>query len=252
VSDALANQTGQGGVGLIGVVVATWGALKIFRGLDRAFSKVYGTDGGGIVEQVTDGVVALVGIGVGVAAVTVAGTVVALAPIPFSGLIASLVLLTTLFVAFLPLYYVYPDVDVTVREVLPGTTVAAVGWTLLGAGFGIYADYAASEGTAALYGVLGAVLLLVTYFYLAGLVLLSGAVVNAVLAGRTPDRTVAGGARTAGDGDDSRATAGADAAGSTDDSGVHARRGTGARAGAGAGTGAATDADDGTVGDSGG
>jgi YihY family inner membrane protein len=188
VNQALANQTGQGGVGLVGLLIVTWGALKIFRGLDTAFSKIYGTPSGSILDQVRDGIVALVGIGAGVFAVTAASAAIAVAPVPFVDLLAPVLLLLTLVAAFLPIYYVFPDADVSVREVLPGAVFAAVGWTVLSAAFGVYADYATSEGSAALYGVLGAVLLLVTWFYLGGLVLLTGAVVNAVLAGRSPDR----------------------------------------------------------------
>jgi YihY family inner membrane protein len=188
VGDALRNTTGQGGVAGVGLVLVVWSALKVFRGLDTAFATIYGRPAGGTLEQVRDGLVALAAVGVGVFAVTVAGAAVVAAPVPFVGLLAPVVLLATLVAAFLPLYYVFPGVEgVTPREVLPGTLVAAVGWTVLGVGFGIYADVA-SRGSLALYGILGAVLLLVTYFYLASMVLLVGGVVNAVAAGRGPDR----------------------------------------------------------------
>jgi YihY family inner membrane protein len=188
VSGALSNQTGAGGVTVVGLAVLLWSSLKIFRGLDTAFSKVYGSAKGSVLEQVRDGVVALVGIGVGVFAVTAAGAAIAALDLPGVQLLAPVVLLATLAAAFLPLYYVFPDADVTVREVLPGTLFAAVGWTVLAAVFGVYAAFS-STGDRALYGVLGGILLLVTWFYLGGLVLLTGAVVNAVLGGRSPDRS---------------------------------------------------------------
>ena len=83
-----------------------------------------------------------------------------------------------LVVVFLPLYYVLPPVSVSVRHALPGTVFAAVGWVLLQVGFFYYTG---SAGQYAAYGLLGAVLLFVTFLYLAGVVLLVGAVLNAVL-----------------------------------------------------------------------
>jgi YihY family inner membrane protein len=178
--DAFRSDTGRGGVGVVGLLLTTWGALKLFRGLDRAFGKVYGTVPGGIVEQVRDALLVSVSIGVGVGGVTVVGSVIAFLPIPGAGLVGSVSLLVALVVAFFPLYYVFPDAQVTPRQALPGTVFAAVCWTLLGVGFGLYATFA---GSSAVYGLLGGILLLVTWFYLGGVVLLVGAVLNAVLAG---------------------------------------------------------------------
>jgi len=47
----------------------------------------------------------------------------------------------------------------------------------------VFTVYAALAGSADLYGVIGGVLLLVTWFYAASLLLLLGAVVNATLTG---------------------------------------------------------------------
>jgi hypothetical protein len=63
---------------------------------------------------------------------------------------------------------------------------AAVGWTALRTGFRIYAAFAGSYEA---YGVVVGVLLLVTFLYFGGLVLLVGAVLNAVLAGGADERT---------------------------------------------------------------
>ena len=178
--DAFQSDTGRGGVTVVGVALTTWGALKLFRGLDRAFGKVYGTTPGGFVAQVKDALLVLVSVGAGVAGVTVVGAVVAFLPIPGARFLAPFSLLFALVAAFFPLYYVFPDAEVSVRQALPGTVFAAVCWTLLGVGFGIYATVA---GTSAVYGLLGGILLLVTWFYLGGIVLLVGAVLNAVLAG---------------------------------------------------------------------
>lgn len=182
VDDALTDTDGRGGVTLVGLALLVWSALKLFRGMDVAFARIYGTPPGGLVDQVGDGLVALVGVGVGTLSVLVLVGLLGFVPRPLLAVAAPAVLGALLVAAFLPMYYVFPDADVSVREALPGAVFAAVGWTVLGTAFGAYARYAA--GRFAVYGVLGGILLLVTWFYLAGVVVLVGGVVNAVLAGR--------------------------------------------------------------------
>ena len=181
VAQALGNQTSQGGLGLLSLLLTVWGALKVFRGLDTAFGRIYAVAARGIVDQLKDGAAALASIGVGVAGVLVLGSLIAVIDSVAVGLLGPFLLLGTLVVAFLPLYYILPDADVTVREVLPGTVFAAVGWSVLGTGFGIYAQ----EIGGSVAGALGALLLLMTWFYLSGILILTGAVINAVTGGRT-------------------------------------------------------------------
>jgi len=179
VEEALTDRTGQGSVGAVSLALTVWGALKLFRGLDIAFSRIYGSEAGGLVDQLRDGAIALASIGVGTIGVAVLTALVGLLDVPFLRLLSPLLLLLTLCAAFFPLYYVFPDADLSPRQVVPGTVFAAVGWTLLGVGFGVYASVAGGS----VAGALGTLLLLVTWFYFSGLILLSGAVVNAVLAG---------------------------------------------------------------------
>ena len=183
VRNAVSNAAGRSGATLLGLVVLLWSVLKVFRALDIAFLKVYGSEApASLVAQVRDGLVAVVGIGAGLAAMIAIGALVASTRLQLLvDLFGILVLPAVLSVVFLPLYYVFPDVEMSVAEALPGAVFAAVGWTALQAGFQIYAANAAQYET---YGVLGGVLLLVTWFYLAAVVLLVGAVVNVVLAGR--------------------------------------------------------------------
>jgi YihY family inner membrane protein len=188
VQETLRNTAGQAGAGLVGTAVLLWSGLKLFRGMDVAFSTVYGSPlPDSIFEQVRDGAVTLGAVGVGIVVTVAVGVVLAildpdliLLGFDFASAVGNLLLLGGLTAAFLPLYYVLPG-DVSVREALPGAVFAAAGWTLLETGFRIYAARAgAYEG----YGVLGGVLLLVTFLYFGGLILLVGVVLNAVLAGR--------------------------------------------------------------------
>jgi membrane protein len=192
VRGALTSAAGQGGVTVVGLAVLLWSALKLFRGLDVAFSTVYGAPlPGGIVDQVRDGLITLVAVGLGITATVVLGLVIARVDVTVVGIdianvVGTLLLVVGLSAAFFPLYYILPARNVTPREALPGTLFAAAGWTGLQTGFRVYAGQA---GTSA-YGVLGGALLLVTFLYFGSLILLIGVVLNAAVAGRLDEADV--------------------------------------------------------------
>jgi len=177
VRDALTNARGRGGATVVGIGLLLWGGLKLFRGLDIAFSMVYGEhEVESLLTQLRNAIAALVAVGAAVGLTLAIGIVARALGIPI-GVLGLPVVLTA---AFLPLFYIFPDTDLTLAETLPGAVFAAVGWTVLSAGFQLYA---AAADSAALYGVVGGVLLLVTWFYLGGIVLLLGVILNGVLAG---------------------------------------------------------------------
>ena len=99
--------------------------------------------------------------------------------IPYVGFLNPLVLVAGLTLAFFPIYYVYPDRELTALQVLPGTVFAAVGWAALQVVFQVYVSV---SSTAELYGVVGAVLLVITWLYFSALLLLLGASMNVVVA----------------------------------------------------------------------
>lgn len=187
VTAALTDGAGRTGASVLGVILLIWSTLKVFRGLDIAFSRVYGTSGAdSLVATFIDAGIGLVSVGAGALAMIGLGGAFATIPLPVAGWLFGLVaLLVGLFAAFLPLYYHFPDADLTIREAAPGAALAAFGWVVLQAAFLAYAAIAPSFE---LYGVLGGVLLLVTWFYLGAGLLLFGAVVNVTLAGRDGDR----------------------------------------------------------------
>jgi len=183
VSRMLTSTSGRGAASVVGLVGLTWSALKLFRGMDQAFEEIYTNEmEASLLEQLLDAIVVVLGIGLAVALVVAVGVALSALQIriPFANVLGAVVLLVVLTVALLPIYYVLPPIDVTVGEVLPGAVIAAGGWVLLQIGFRVYA---ANAGQYAAYGLLGAILLFVTFLYFASIVVLVGAVVNAVLRG---------------------------------------------------------------------
>ncbi|WP_066413586.1 YihY/virulence factor BrkB family protein [Halorubrum aethiopicum] len=191
VAAAVYSASGRTGAGVLGAVVLLWSTLKVFRGLDTAFGALYGDESPpGFRDQVTDAVAVVLGVGAGIGVMVGLGAFLAAADaIPAVEAASILALPVVLTVVFLPLYYLLPEPAVGIREALPGAAVAAVGWTLLQAGFQVYA---ASAGQYQVYGVIGGVLLLVTWLYLAAVVVVGGGVVNVVLADRNVAAGVAG------------------------------------------------------------
>ena len=183
---AVSSAGGRTGASLLGLGVLLWSTLKVFRGLDTAFVSLYGGDETpSFLKQVADAASVVVGVGVGLGVMVAVGAFVAAADaVPVVETASVIALPVLLAVVFLPMYYLLPQPAIGVREALPGAAFAAVCWTLLQAGFQVYAAGAAQYQV---YGVIGGILLLVTWLYLAAVVVVLGGVVNVVLAGRGGD-----------------------------------------------------------------
>lgn len=181
LTELLENTRSHGATSAVSLLFLVWSGSKVFRGLTIAFTEVYGevTDislpaqlaRSTVVMGLLLGAVALL------SAISISLTYVQFR-VPYPTLVGQVVALAVLVVAFVPIYYVLPPVDISLRHVLPGAVLAAVGWVLIEVGFFYYAGTA---GNYAAYGYLGALLLFVTALYLAAVVLLVGVVVNAAL-----------------------------------------------------------------------
>lgn len=77
------------------------------------------------------------------------------------------------------LYYVTPDVEQKFSFITPGSVLAVIVWIAASVGFGIYVQNFGNYD--ATYGSIGAVIVLLLYFYISSAVLLFGAEMNAVL-----------------------------------------------------------------------
>jgi membrane protein len=181
LDNALTNTQAGGIAGGLGVLVTLWSGTKIFRGISIAFAELYkrNTDLS-ILDELKKSLVVLTIILVAFATLTTASVFLVYVPveIPLPGLVTNALALAVLVVCLLPVYYVMPPRSTTVGQALPGTILAAAGWVLLQYAFVFYTRNAGSYDA---YGVLGAVLLLITFLYFAAIVLLLGAALNAVL-----------------------------------------------------------------------
>lgn len=180
---ATANPGGRVRAAVIAAAIFLWSTGRMFRAIRGAFTEMYGAgDAASPLRALLDVALAFLTFGLAVVLLAVIG--VSLTYV-FTGtvwlLVSPVLLFLTLVVVFLPMYYVFPHTDVSLREAAPGTVFAAATWALSGV---VFRSYAATSTGVALYGLAGGVLLLLTWFYLGGLVLLLGVTLNAVRVGR--------------------------------------------------------------------
>ena len=181
IRESMAQMNARSGVSVVAAGLSLWGARRLYRGLDQGVRKIYGVDGHSV-DGARDAVrvVVLGGLGtVGIVGVAVAASLYA-----DGGLLR---LLAAPFTFLIALGVTYPILngmapDLARVESLPGALFTSVGWTV-GAGV---VGFAASgqSGVKALYGVLGGLLLLLTWFFAANLLLLLGFTVDAVCSRR--------------------------------------------------------------------
>ena len=180
ISEALTEPSGLVGASLIGLVAVFWSTLKVFRAIDVAFDRVYGSET--IVDlprQLLHGTIVVVGIGTGITLLLTVQLVIArlgLEIAGFPGLVGVPILSIGLLIVLVPIYYVMPPWSVSARHVLPGTAATVVGLVVLQQLFQLYTAFA---GQYEAYGFLGVVLLFLLWLYFGAVILLLGAVVNA-------------------------------------------------------------------------
>lgn len=187
-SDVLITEIRSAGtsVSVFGGVLLVWGTLRIFRGLDTAFSDIYESEAENtFADQLSDGLIVLVTFAIALIAAAAIQSALEFAGTGTVGwLLHRLALVVGLAVVFFPLYYIFPDTDVGVVEVLPGVLLASVGLTAFESLFRFYVETSGRDEGAT---VVAGILVLLTWLYFSGLVILLGAVVNAVLSNRSRD-----------------------------------------------------------------
>ena len=173
---------------VLALAITVWSTHRMFRGVDSIFADVYGVRGErSIGRRFLDSTLVLVTVAVGV--VVLAGVGVALS-LRVSGLpwlvLGPVMLWLSLAAVFVPMYFVLSGPDVSVAEIAPGAAFAASVWTV---SLLVFRVYLSVSETVELYGVAGAVLLVLTWLYVGSFALLVGVVLNAVAAGRVEAET---------------------------------------------------------------
>ena len=83
------------------------------------------------------------------------------------------------FLILIALYSIVPNTRISFRQALPGTVAAAVVWLIASIGFSFYVEHVARYSL--LYGSIGAVIVLMVWLYLTGVILIMGAELNHVI-----------------------------------------------------------------------
>jgi membrane protein len=87
------------------------------------------------------------------------------------------VIVGLLIVAMALIYYLAPDVEQKWQWITPGSVVAVIGWLVASLGFSYYVNNFGSYN--ATYGSIGAVIVLLTWMYVSGVLILVGGEINA-------------------------------------------------------------------------
>ncbi len=83
------------------------------------------------------------------------------------------------FVILLAIYSIVPNTRIAFRQVLPGAASGAVSWLVASIGFSFYVENFARYSV--FYGSIGAVIVLMVWLYLTGIILIMGAELNHVI-----------------------------------------------------------------------
>lgn len=184
LSSAFKNLDGKAGAGIIGLLAAVWSGSKVFRGLTVAFAELYDRhDTPSLPKQLRDAVVVIGLLLLAIVAAAAMRFVVEMLPVggAYPLLVNAGLLFGTLVLILLPIYYVLTPGERTLGDVVPGTLFTGFGFILLQVGFVYYAQRA---GEFKALGVIGAVLLFVTWLYFGSILLLAGGTINYVTSSR--------------------------------------------------------------------
>jgi membrane protein len=188
----------RGALSIIAILAASWGAIQIFRVLERAINRAWGAPyRRSFLRHLLFAVVMISTMSILTVISHIATavfefvrqadpTVFAWAPLRNRAiwLVVAAIPPYALSTALLALLYRYVphDVDARWRDVLPPALVSALLWELSKLGFAFYVSNFARHSFNLLYGSIGTIIALLTWVYLTGFIILLGAHLCAVLA----------------------------------------------------------------------
>ena len=200
VNEVIAQfQTERAGLFSLGIVLALWTASAGVRSAMSAMNKAYDVEEGRPAwKRIPLSVFYTVGIALmllSAAGLMVVGPEVMRWLAGWVGLEQLIVTLWTwlrwpvaillMILAVAVTYYVAPDVEQSFRFITPGSVVAVLVWIVASLGFGLYVqNFGHYDAT---YGSVGAIIVMLLYFFISSAVLLFGAELNAVIEHHHPE-----------------------------------------------------------------
>ncbi|MBI6922957.1 MULTISPECIES: YihY/virulence factor BrkB family protein [Pseudomonas] len=186
-------QQSKGGLLSVGIVIALWTASAGVRLMMSAMNAAYDVpEGRPVWKRIPLSIIYTVGLA---GMLLVAAALMVLGPqvmewiasqVGMQEFIVTLwtilrwpAIIILLMVAVAVIYYVMPDVKQKFRFITPGSVLAVVVWIVASLGFAYYVKTFADYN--AMYGSIGAIIVLLLYFYISAAVLLLGAEMNAVI-----------------------------------------------------------------------
>jgi membrane protein len=180
----------HGGLLSFGIILALWTASSAIAAISDALNRAYGVQEGRPFWRVRGAAILLT---IGLSLFIVVSMALLIFGPQIGGWLADkiglgeafsvfwnivrwpvIVVLMILAMAFL--YYFTPDVEQDWKWITPGSVFAVVGWLIVSLGFAYYVNNFASYN--ATYGSIGAVIVLLIWMYLTGLLILIGGEIN--------------------------------------------------------------------------
>jgi membrane protein len=183
----------RGGLLSFGIVAALWTASGALTGISDALNHAYDVEEGRPFWKVRGMAILLT---IGLSIFLIASIVLLMFGPQIGSWIADLVglgrafevawnilrwpvILILVITAMAAIYYFAPDVDQSWKWLTPGSVLAVILWILISLGFSFYVNNFGSYDKT--YGSIGAIIVLLTWMYVSGFVILVGGEINAVL-----------------------------------------------------------------------
>lgn len=183
----------NGGLLSVGIIGTLWSASNGVNAITKAFNKAYN------VEEDRSFIVArLIAILLTIAMVVVIsialllpvfGEIIGTYLFSFIGLsekfiniwnMSRWIISSTVFlIVFIALYMLAPNMKVKIKHTIWGAIFATLSWQLVSLGFSYYVSTVGNYS--ATYGSLGTIIVLMIWFYISGIIIITGGVINAVV-----------------------------------------------------------------------
>ncbi len=93
VSNAIRNDTNYGGVTILGGVFLLWSTLRVFHGIDTAFSRIYGTRSVTKVKKTINAMTVVLAVGIGIIIMVTSGAYLTTTSLPAGANIVGFIVL---------------------------------------------------------------------------------------------------------------------------------------------------------------